>query len=267
MLKSGLVLCCLSWFLSAQVHGQTMSNSWKEVKANGSGRLVVAYSENSPFIYLDNGQLAGVEYAILQEFVKFADEKYNVQLELVWEHLPTFDALLDTLKTSRRPLLGIASISTLEERKKDFNISNTYMPDIEVIVSSGKFRSVGNLGEFARMVKENEAITVTNSTFERNILDLQADYFPDINIRYVPHVDDLIEEVSNTDNSWGYISLPNYLSYYKSGKDISRQRFFMVENPGISIASPLSSDWVNALDLFIADPSFKPMMDALIERH
>ena len=163
--------------------------------------------------------------------------------------------------------MGIASISTLEERKKDFNISKSYMPDIEVIVSSGKFPSVGNLGEFARLVKENKAITVTNSTFERNILELKADYFPDIEIRYVPHVDILIEEVSNSDNAWGYISLPNYLSYYKSGKNITRQRFFMVENPGLSMGTPLSSDWVEALDLFIADSAFKPMMDALVEKH
>ena len=138
------------------------------------------------------------------------------------------------------------------------------MPDIEVIVSGGKFRSVGTLGDFAKMVKENKAITVTNSTFERNIFELKSDYFPDIEIRYVPHVNILVEEVSNSDNAWGYISLPNYLSYYKSGKDISRQRYFIVENPGLSMATPLSSDWVEALDLFISDSTFKPIVDALV---
>jgi len=229
---------------------------------------VVAYSENSPFIYLNSkGEVVGIEFEILQEFVRFVEARYGTRLNLAWEHLDTFDALLDTLKNSKRSLLGIASISTLEERKKDFNITQSYMPDIEVIVSSGNFRSVGNLGEFARMVKENNAITVTNSTFERNILELKADYFPDIEIRYVPHVDILIEEVSNSDNAWGYISLHNYLSYYKSGKDISRQRFFMVENPGLSMATPLSSDWVQALDIFLADSTFKPLMDALVKKH
>ena len=229
---------------------------------------MVAYSENSPFIYLNSkGEVVGIEFEILQEFVRFVEARYGTRLNLAWEHLDTFDALLDTLKNSKRSLLGIASISTLEERKKDFNITQSYMPDIEVIVSSGNFRSVGNLGEFARMVKENNAITVTNSTFERNILELKADYFPDIEIRYVPHVDILIEEVSNSDNAWGYISLPNYLSYYKSGKDISRQRFFMVENPGLSMATPLSSDWVQALDIFLADSTFKPLMDALVKKH
>jgi len=250
------------------LYGQAPSNTWKEVKENGSGTLVVAYSENSPFIYSNsNGEVVGIEYEILQEFAHYIELKYGSKLNFVWEHLETFDALLDTLKGSNRSVLGIASISTLEERKKDFNISISYMPDIEVIVSSGEFRSVGSLGEFAKMVKENMAITVTNSTFERNILELKEDFFPDIEIRYVPHVDILIEEVANLDNAWGYISLPNYLSYYRKGKDISRQRFFMVENSGLSMATPLASDWVEALDLFIADSTFKPMLDILVEKH
>jgi signal transduction histidine kinase len=155
----------------------------------------------------------------------------------------------------------------LEERKKDFKISNPYMPDIEIIVSSGVFRAVASLGDFAKLVKNNRAITVSNSTFERNILELKRDYFPEINIEYVRHVDFLIEALSNSQNSWGYISLPNYLSYYKNGKDIRRQRFFMVENPGLSIATPLTSDWDEVLNEFINDSSFKPLINSLIEKY
>lgn len=268
MVRSVLILCSFLISFVPLVYGQSPSSSWKEAKENGSGNLVVAYSENSPFIYSDSkGEIAGIEYEILQEFIQYVEVQHGVKLSLAWEHLSTFDALLDTLKDSKRPLLGIASISTLEERRKDFNISTSYMPDIEVIVSSGVFNSVGTLGDFAKMVKENKAITVTNSTFERNILELKSDYFPDIEFRYVPHVDILIDEVSNSNDAWGYISLPNYLSHYKEGKNISRQRFFIVENPGLSMATPLSSDWVDALDLFFADSTFQPMMDALIERH
>ena len=141
------------------------------------------------------------------------------------------------------------------------------MPDIEIIISSTVFGSVSSLAEFANMVKNNKAITVTNSTFERNILELQKDYFPEIKMEYVRHVDFLIEEISNADDAWGYVSLPNYLSYYKQGKGISRQRFFMVENPGLSIATTLNSDWDQVLDAFIKDSRFKPLLDQLIEKH
>ena len=254
--------------LLPRAHGQSKSNTWSEVKAYGDGTLVIAYSENSPFIYNDaQGKLAGIEFEIMEEFVRFIDEKYGVKLNLEYEHLYNFESLIDTLKNSQRPILGIASISSLEERKKDFKISDPYMPDIEIIISSRVFSSVSSLGGFADMVKNNRAITVTNSTFERNILELQKDYFPKIKIEYVRHVDFLLETISNADNAWGYVSLPNYLSYYKKGKGISRQRFFMVENPGLSIATTLTSDWDIVLDAFIKDSRFKPLLDLLIEKH
>jgi signal transduction histidine kinase/ABC-type amino acid transport substrate-binding protein len=268
MLKTGLFLFVILFMLLPQAHGQSLSNTWSEVKENGGGTLVIAFSENSPFIYNDaQGKLAGIEFEIMEEFVRFIDEKYGVKLDLEYEHLYNFESLIDTLKNSQRPILGIASISSLEERKKDFKISDPYMPDIEIIISSWAFGSVSSLGEFADMVKNNRAITVTNSTFEQNILELQKDYFPEIEIEYVRHVDFLIETISNADNAWGYVSLPNYLSYYKRGKGISRQRFFMVENPGLSIATTLSSDWDIVLDAFIKDSRFKPLLDLLIEKH
>jgi signal transduction histidine kinase len=211
--------------------------------------------------------LAGIEYEILEDFILFIDEKYGAKLNLKYEHLYNFESLIDTLKKSQRPILGIASISALEERKKDFKISVSYMPDIEIIISSRIFDSVSSLAEFANMVRNNRAITVTNSTFERNILELKKDYFPEIKVEYVRHVDFLIEEISNADDAWGYVSLPNYLSYYKKGKGISRQRFFMVENPGLSIATTLTSDWDEILNEFISDGRFKPLLDQLIEKH
>jgi signal transduction histidine kinase/ABC-type amino acid transport substrate-binding protein len=268
MLKAGLLLFVIFLMLLPRAHGQSHSNSWSEVKENGGGTLVIAYSENSPFIYHDpQGNLAGIEFEIMEEFVRFMDEKYGVNLNLEYEHLYNFESLIDTLKTSQRPILGIASISSLEERKKYFKITDPYMPDIEIIISSRPFGSVSSLAEFADMVNNNRAITVINSTFERNIKELQRDYFPEIKIEYERHVDFLIEAISNADNAWGYVSLPNYLSYYKQGKGVSRQRFFMVENPGLSLATTLSSDWDIVLDAFIKDSRFRPLLNQLIEKH
>ena len=267
-LRTGIFPLILLFMLLPLAQGQSGSHTWREAKENGSGTLVVAYSENSPFIYEETpGKLAGIEFEIMEEFVRFMDEEYGVEVRLEFEHLYNFESLLDTLQHSERPLLGIASISSLEERKKDFKITDPYMPDIEIIISSRDFGTISSLSEFADMVKNNRAITVTNSTFERNILELQRDYFPEIKIEYARHVDFLIEEISSSDKSWGYVSLPNYLSYYREGKGISRQRFFMVENPGLSIATTLRSDWDEVLDAFLEDPGFRPLLDRLIEKY
>ena len=102
MLKRRIFLCCFLISLLTTSYGEAQSNTWQEVKENGSGTLVVTYSENSPFIYSNsNGDVVGIEYEILLEFKRFIELRYGSKLNLVWEHLPTFDALLDTLKGKR----------------------------------------------------------------------------------------------------------------------------------------------------------------------
>ena len=268
MLKKVLFLYVIISMFLPLVRGQSHSDTGGGVKAGGGGILVVAYSENSPFIYADEqGNLTGIEFEIMEEFVRYIQEKYGAALRLEYEHLYDFESLLDTLKNSQRPILGMASISSLEERKKDFKITDPYMPDIEIIISSRDFSSVSSLAEFADMVKNNRAITVTNSTLERNILELKREYFPEIRISYARQVDHVIEEIAGSNRAWGYVSLPNYLSHIKKGKGISRQRFFMVENPGLSIATTLSSDWDEVLAEFLEDVRFRPFLDRLIEKY
>ena len=82
MLKAGLFLYVILFMLLPRAHGQSKSNTWSEVQKNGGGTLVIAYSENSPFIYNDaQGKLAGIEFEIMEEFVRFIDEKYGVKLQ------------------------------------------------------------------------------------------------------------------------------------------------------------------------------------------
>ena len=95
MLKAGLFLYVILFLLLPRAHGQSLSNTWSEVKANGSGTLVIAYSENSPFIYNDaQGKLAGIEFEIMEDFVRFIEEKYDLKLNLEYEHLYNFESLL-----------------------------------------------------------------------------------------------------------------------------------------------------------------------------
>ena len=71
MLKTGLLLYVILLMLLPRAHGQSHSNTWSEVKAYGGGTLVIAYSENSPFIYNnEQGILAGIEFEIMEEFVR-----------------------------------------------------------------------------------------------------------------------------------------------------------------------------------------------------
>lgn len=268
MIRINWPLCFVLLGVLFFTKGFTQGTSWSESKKNGAGTLVITYSENSPFIYKNKeGELEGIEFEIINKFIEFVDEHHGVSLEVEWEYFDKFENLLDTLKNSTRPILGMASLSVTEARKKELKFCKPYMPDIEVIVSSGNIKSAGSIKEFESIVKNSRAISVSNSTFESNILDLKENYFPEIEIEYVSQVDVLVDSISRSSDLWGYISLPNYMLYLTEGKNINRQRFFMVEHIGISIATPLSSDWDIPLNSFFEDPSFTTLLNSLINKY
>jgi signal transduction histidine kinase len=242
--------------------------SWKEASQKGSGILEVAYSENSPFIFQSsNGQLAGIEYDLLINFTTFLMDEYGVDITIEWQHMSTFEMLYDSLKFSKKPMLGIASLSITDARKNEITLSDPYLPDIEIIVTSDNLPVAANLKKFSKIIQKSNAVSVVNSTFEKNIFELKENYFSAITLSYVPNVDVLIDSISNTDNRWGYISLPNYLAYYRNNRSLTRQRFFMVENEGITVAGTVNSDWHIPFNVYLKTPSFKSFLQNLVDKY
>lgn len=250
---------------SLQAIGQLGGDSWQQVSEEGSGTLLISYSENRPFIYQnENSEWEGIEYELLLDFKEFIASNYQKDLTLEWQYLPTFESLFDTLRYSTQPMLGLASLSITEDRKNQIHLTQAYLPDIEIIVTSNNLESSHNLGEFARMLKNSRALSVPNSTFERNILDLKENYFPNIFIQNVSSVDVLIDSIHSRDNLWGYISLPNYLISYRNNKQVVRQRFFAVENEGLAIGGTSTSDWHVPLNEYFNSSRFSEKLDELI---
>lgn len=246
----------------------SQGNSWKEVKKNGSGQLKVAYSENSPFIYRNSrGQLEGIEYQLINDFKEYLNDNYHLYVQIEWTNMGSFGVLYDSLKLSTQPILGISSFSITDSRKGEISFSDPYLPDIEIIVSSDNLPVASNLKEFSRIVKSTRTISVARSTFERNLIELKENYFPDISINYVPYVDILVDSISNSNDLWGYISLPNYLAYYRNNKRIKRQRFFMIENEGVAIAGSLNSDWIDPFNEYLKTSKFKILMQSLTDEY
>jgi signal transduction histidine kinase len=246
----------------------SQGNSWKEVKKNGSGQLTVIYSENSPFIYKNSrGQLEGIEYHMIANFIEYLNDIHNLDVQIEWTYVDSFEVLYDSLKLSTEPILGIASLSITDSRKREILFSDPYLPDIEIIVSSNNLPVASNIKEFSQIVKSKRSISVARSTFEQNLVALKENYFPGIFINYVPNVDILIDSISNSKDLWGYISLPNYLAYYRNNKKIKRQRFFMVENEGLAIAGSMSSDWIVPFNEYLKTSKFKILMPLLIDEY
>jgi len=101
----GLVLM----LAATQVFSQNYTgDSWAQVKAKGEGTISLAYVETFGLVYKENGKIDGLCVAIMNEFVKFVNEKKGVKLtsQFVGEG-DSFKGMYDKVKNSKGGVFGL----------------------------------------------------------------------------------------------------------------------------------------------------------------
>jgi len=181
----------------------------------GEGKVTVNYRNSSNFIEIDKeGRLSGLEYDLLEDFFKWTETKYDVVLERTYVQQPSFSELYDGIKNSEENgVFGACSFSITKERLKEVKFSPAYMPDIEVMISSDNLPILKDTSEFVSLFKNATGVTVKGSTFEQDVLSLQA--LSNINVEYVETAEKVIEAVQSSLSYYGFAELPNYFSLYQ----------------------------------------------------
>src|ERR1043166_5515466 len=106
-----LLLC---FFLGAGQDKSAQSNPWKETLNSKKGNLVVYWYPSTPFIFEnEKGEVAGVEYEILEGFKKFLHDQYQIELTIQWKKSQGFLDVLNDVKNSKAPALGSSAFSIL----------------------------------------------------------------------------------------------------------------------------------------------------------
>ena len=257
-------------FLFQQGYSQQFTgDSWSKVKAAKKGKVWVIYANNTPFIYQKNntGEIAGLEYDLIKEFANFLNTKYQIALDIEWKKQQYFKDCLLSVKNGIGGVFGASGISITESRKKDFGFSPAYLPDIELIVSSQNVPLFTKTADFGKNIANLKAITVKNTTYEENFKDLKNKFFPNLQYRYVPTSDALLDSCTNQEGYWGYMSMPVYIEALNKGKKIYRQHFFNVIREGMAFIFPRSSDWKEPINAFFQQTNFQQLVNRIVNRH
>ena len=126
-------------------------DTWAQVKAKGEGSISVAYVETFGFVYKEGGQLSGVCVDIMNDFVKFVNEKKGVKLtsQFVGDG-SSFKGMYDKVKGSTGGVFGLGNITITEERKKEVKFSPPIITNLTFLITQN---SVANLTKLEDMPK------------------------------------------------------------------------------------------------------------------
>jgi signal transduction histidine kinase len=243
-------IVCLSAFAQTPI-------TWEATKSEGKATLYINWYTSIPFIYRDaTGQLTGIEYEMINAFREYLKSNYDVDLMLEWREPESFNQIMDLTEENKKVpnLLGISAFSLTPERQQRFKFTDTYLPDVTVMVSSKGSPIVDNYEMINRMIMEMKAVTIKGTTYESLINDLKENLNQDLDIIYIESDKSILDHIGSHEKRFGFIDLPIYLISIKNGRELVRQNLFTVKGTGYGFIMPEHSDWDIPLNEFLNDP-------------
>ncbi|MFM8914596.1 MAG: substrate-binding periplasmic protein, partial [Flammeovirgaceae bacterium] len=226
------------------VFGQR-SFSWKEAQQTKKGTITVYWFPNKPFTYWENGSVTGVEVEVMSAFVRYLKEKYNIALDVKWVAQLTFKDVMNHMRhDSVSGILGAASFSISNERRKFMKFSRPFMADVMVLVSTSDIPIVRGPADMAKCFDGATALTSQGTINERELIALRSENDLDFQIRYTGGSQETIDSLKIRKKSFSYLSLPVYLmSIGNNTGNLQRHNYLTKRFEGRAIGLPIVSDW------------------------
>lgn len=243
-------------------------DAFEAILQNGKGTVEIRYKDAGQFVNDASGKITGAEYEIIESFFQWVESKEGVEIQRIYNKYEDFGEMYMSIADNPHEsgVFSICSYSVTAERLKEVKFSPSYMPDIEVMVSSKDLPVVKDSTELTEKFKYSKAVTVKGSTFEADILDL-AELIPNLNIKYVASHADVIKEISTHKNTFGFLELPTYLELFENGVNINRQNLFAVQRDGYGFIYPINSDWHGMVWEYFQNEENKVIIRDILLKH
>lgn len=244
-----------------------LAQNWEQALISKQATIDISWYVSRPFIY-EEKSLQGLESDLMYAFTDYVNDRYGIEVQLKWNEADNFLGVLNQIRsTTNNNQFGISAFSITEDRKQVVKFTDSYLPDITVLVSSQGTPIVKNISEIDDMMKDMVAITIAGTVYEKFLLDLKSNLKVDFPIKYIASNDNVLETIAQIPNSFGFIDLPIYLMWIKNRTPLVRQNFFTVYGTGYGFILPKDSDWDRPFNEFLADKKSKKVIAEIISHH
>jgi signal transduction histidine kinase len=274
------VCSCLIWFgaliFSSVVFsfGQTQKNhglTWEQSRKSGDGTIIIYWYESKPFIFRNKAnQLAGIEYELIEGFKTHLREAYKTDIKINWVEARDFGNTYNIIRDGQIPgTFGASAFSIIPERQAEVNFTPSYMSDICVLISSKSVPIAKTPQEFNEIFSQLTAITIRQTTYEKDLLKLQKDENVPFEVEYIPSHQNILETIARKENAFGFIDLAVYMMMFNNNPSVTvkRQNLFPISREGLGIIYPKKSDWNIPINSYFESENFKSNFERIISHY
>lgn len=234
----------------AQTQNYT-GDTWAQVKAKGEGSISIAYVETFGFVYKEGGQLTGVCVDIMNDFVKFVNEKKGVKLtsQFVGDG-SSFKGMYDKVKGSTGGVFGLGNITITEDRKKEVKFSPPIITNLTFLITPNSVANLTKLEDMPKTFGKLTAYVAKGTVNEKRVQLLKQKYFKDLVIVLTANSQETYEKITTDPNGFAYLDLAFYLESVQNRKPLKRHPVGDIAADQFGFAMPMNSDWYPLLDEF-----------------
>lgn len=238
--------------INIQSYAQSFSgDTWAQAKAKGQGEISLAYVETFGFAYKEDGKLTGVCVDIMNDFVKFVNDKKGVKLtsKFVGEG-ESFKGMYDKVKSSSGGVFGLGNVTITEERKKEVKFSPPFISNVAFLVSQNSVPTLAKLEDMPTTFADLTAYTAKGTLNEKRINEMKKKYFPGMNVVLTANSQETLDKLLSDSKGFAYLDLTFYLEATQQRKPLKRHSVGDVSSEKFGFIMPLNSDWLPLMDEF-----------------
>lgn len=256
-------LICSCFSLSSS---QASNLTWRQAKKQKAGIVAIQYKLNDPFLMSKAGELEGLEYEMMVGFQKYLASAYGVHIQYHWVEWNSLAEIFSQIQTKEHAGdIGLDIISWTADRQRNVKFSEPYFPDFQVLVTHRSNPSVLHEDEFTPY-NDFMAISVLGTTYDQNLNKIR-EKGAHFDIRYIQHSTQIIEEVVNKPQSFGYSDLTRYLLALNNDLPIKRLNAYAIKGHGLGVIFNNDSDWDEPFNEYLRSPEFAEIKKKSIDRY
>jgi len=218
---------------------------FNRVSCQNADSLVVYYYDSKPFAFKEGENYTGIEFDILKEYVTWLKGSKNTDLIVSYKSYSNFNSFYSDLKSSKRPTIGLGSVSNTPERLKEVDFTAGYMKNVAFCITNGNAPDIKtkNKDEIVKVLGAMTAVTLSNTVVEKHCLELKKLFIPDLKLKYLNTSEEILGEVAKNVLNFGYVDAVDFWFYLKAnpGKFLKMQRSLSQSKDQLAFILPKGS--------------------------
>ncbi|MEP0987394.1 ATP-binding protein [Ekhidna sp.] len=235
-------------------------------KVEQTRTLEVLWYTSTPFVEEDSrGNVVGIEPQMFKLFQDYMLNMKGERVNVVFKKAKNFVNILDVMRQNSNPnAVGASALSITSERKQFAQFTESYLPDVTVLVSSKGTPIVDAREEKTGMLQSLDAITIKGTKYEALLENLKEETGVNFETIFIESDQNIIDGILSESNRFGFIDLPIYLIRIEGGEQLTRQNFFTHIGQGYAFMIPQNSEWKDDLNEFLMDPNSQVAISKII---